>query len=352
MKYVSIVIWSCCFLPVFSQNSSTVTLVFVSSTHDSYKNFEAVIDDVSYYSENTSTNRESSKGKMQGSRNTIWLNNFQPGKHIIDVYSIRNGSNDERTDNTPLYSSTFTVKDGFDTKIAVRNNGQVQFSDRISAGNNNPVNVFVSDNNTPSRNNSTAAGNTRDKKMGANKNNNTANNTSDVDRSTANNDDSFNNENTSANGRHSRKRIDTAIVKNEPAAGNDINTSRGNERTNNNSSNSDGRFGNQNNDENGKAPMDDNKFNELYETIRNQWLPGQKMKTISNEFLNAEDNFTTSQAKKLILLVNEEGNRLKLAKSSYQCITDPENFSAIDDVLRYKASKDELADFVSEGGRD
>jgi hypothetical protein len=351
MKYLLIGIWSCCFLPVFSQNPSTVTLIFVSSTHDSYKNYEAVIDDVSYYSENTATNKESSKGEMQGSRNTIWLNNFQPGKHTIEVYSIRNGSNDERKDNTPLYSSTFTVKDGFDTKIAVRNNGQVQFSDRISAGNNNQGNVFVSDNNTPSPNNSTAAGNTPDKKMDANKNNNIDNNTSDVDRSTANNDDSFNNENTSANGRHSRKRIDTAIVENDPGT-NPINTSRNNKGTNNNGGNSSDGFDNQNNNENSKAPMDDNQFNTLYETIRNQWLPGQKMKTLSNEFLNAEDNFTTSQAKKLILLVNEEGNRLKLAKSSYQCITDPENFRGIDDVLRYNASKDELDDFVSEGGRD
>ena len=73
------------------------------------------------------------------------------------------------------------------------------------------------------------------------------------------------------------------------------------------------------------------------------------MKTLSNEFLNAEDNFTTSQAKKLILLVTEEGNRLKLAKSSYQCITDPENFRQLEDVLRYQTSRDELDDFINEG---
>ena len=241
MKYLSLIICSCWFLPVFSQNSPTVTLVFVSSANDNHKNYEAVIDDVSYYSENTpAKNSENSEGEMSAqSRNTIWLNDFQAGRHTIQIYTVRNGSDNERDGNTPVYSSTFTIKEGFDTKIAVRNNGQVQFSDRISAGNNNPGHVFVSDNNTPG------------KKMDANKNNNTDNNTSDVDRSTANNDDSFNNENTSANGRHSRKRIDTAIVENDPG-NSTINTSRNNKGTDYNGRNSSDGFDNQNNNENGK----------------------------------------------------------------------------------------------------
>jgi hypothetical protein len=188
--------------------------------------------------------------------------------------------------------------------------------------------------------------------MNTNENGSVDNNGEDADRSNANNDknngDSYNNGNTSANGRHSRKRIDTAIVEND-AGENTINTSRNNEGTDHNSGNSNGGFDNQINDENRKAPMDDNQFNHLYETIRNQWLPGQKMKTISNEFLNGEDNFTTLQAKRLIQLVTEEGNRLNLAKSSWHCITDPENFSQLEDVLRYQTSRDELDDFIREG---
>lgn len=39
-----------------------------------------------------------------------------------------------------------------------------------------------------------------------------------------------------------------------------------------------------------------------------------------------------------------------LAKSSYHCITDPENFNEIADVLRYKTSRDELDNFVKENG--
>jgi hypothetical protein len=354
MKYLSIIIWSCCFLPVFSQNSPTVTLVFVSPANDSYKNYEAVIDDVSYYSENTSKNSERSSGEMSAvSRNTIWLNNFQPGKHTIQIYSVRNGSNNERAGSTPVYSSTFTVKDGFDTKIAVRSNGQLQFSERISTGNNNSGKVFESDNNIHlPGNNSTAANNTSGRKMNTNKNDNADINRENADKSTANsdenNDDSYNNGNTSANGRHSRKRIDTAIVGND-SGNNTVNTSRNNEGTDNNGGNSNGGFDDQSNDENRRASMNDNQFNQLYETIRNQWLPGQKMKTLSNEFLNAEDNFTTLQAKRLIQLVTEEGNRLKLAKSSYHCITDPENFSQLNDVFRYQTSRDELDDFIRNG---
>ena len=98
--------------------------------------------------------------------------------------------------------------------------------------------------------------------------------------------------------------------------------------------------------------MNEDQFNEFYESLRNQWLPGQKMKTLSNLFLNAEDNFSTAQAKQLIKLLTEEGNRLKLAKAVYPCITDPENFSDLDDLLRYKKSKAELDNFVSEGGKE
>jgi hypothetical protein len=327
----------------FSQSFPTVTLVFVSTSNDSYKKLEAVIDDVSYYSENTPSD----------DRNTIWLKNFQPGGHSIKVYSTKNMSNDKRAGNTPLYSSTFTVREGFDAKIAVRSNGQVQFSERISSGNNNSdEGITKKDKNIRSSvNNNRVADNTR-KKMNNNKNDNPDNIGKDADKSIAgsdnHNDDTYNNGNTAGNERHSRKRIDTAIVENN--SGNNPDNSNRDDTgiDNSNGSNSNRKSDDQNSDNN-KAPMDENQFNQLYETIRNQWLPGQKMKTLTNEFLNITDNFTTLQVMQLIRLVTEEGNRLKLAKSSYHCITDPENFSQVDDVLRYQTSRNDLDDFVRDG---
>src|ERR1700687_3173156 len=116
MRHLSTLILSCCCLALsgFSQSSQTVTLVFVSTAIDNYKNYEAVVDDVSYYSENmpAGNSEEVGAGMSSNNRNVIWLNNVQPGKHIIQVYNIQNGSNDERAGNTPVYSSTFTVREG------------------------------------------------------------------------------------------------------------------------------------------------------------------------------------------------------------------------------------------------
>jgi Domain of unknown function (DUF4476) len=102
-------------------------------------------------------------------------------------------------------------------------------------------------------------------------------------------------------------------------------------------------------DHNNNVAMDDKRFSQLYESVRNQWFPGQRMKTLTKEFLNTPDRFSTYQAKQLVLLVNEEGNRLKLAKSSYHCITDPENFDEMNDALRFKTSREELDAFVNNG---
>jgi hypothetical protein len=127
MRYLSILFWACCMTsPGFSQSTQTITLIFISPSNDSHKNYEALIDDVSYYSENNNdaTNQD---------RNTIWLNNVEPGRHAIQVYGIKRGSGNEREVNAPIYSSAFTVRQGYDTRIVVKNNGQVQLSERLSA---------------------------------------------------------------------------------------------------------------------------------------------------------------------------------------------------------------------------
>lgn len=352
MRYLSIFFGICLFsLFGFSQNVPTVTLVFVAPVNNSYKNFEAVIDGVSYYPENTpvSRNKSHTVSMPAASRNTIWINNLEPGKHIIQVYSLKEGSNDVREGNSPVYASAFAVKNGFDTKIAVKSDGQVQFSERLSADNNSSS-ISRENNNvySPAANNKTANKNSG-KKIKHNENNSAKDAIASTANSDQNNDDTRNNENNPANGRHSRKRIDTAIVINDAANNNENAVRNSNSRVNhynNNHSNDeqDDQMGN-----GSKIPMDDNNFNKLYENLRNQWHPGQRMKSLIKEFLNAKDNFTTSQAKQLIKLVTEEGNRLKLAKSSYHCITDPQNFGEMDDVLRYKASRDELDKFVKDG---
>lgn len=343
----------------FTQSHETVTLVFVSSADADFQNLEAVIDGVSYYSENEpSNNSENGNGGTRSNdRNTIWLNNFDAGSHTIQVYTIRNGTKDERAANSPAYQSTFIVKEGYDTKIAIRSAGQVQFSQRLGANSNSPVDNVKNNNdiNVPRTDDKILRSSSAHDEIASDKKDEADSRSPDDINSAPVNDQNIddNNNNDKSNGRHSRKRIDTAKVLDDDNGNinensdpvNDDKRKTTTERRNKNG-NSNRVFSDRDQVDNGPTPMDDEHFTTLYETLRNQWLPGQKMKTLSNEFLNMGDNFTTMQAKQLILLVTDELNRLKLAKSSYHSITDPENFSEIDDIFRYQESKDELDDFI------
>ncbi len=93
--------------------------------------------------------------------------------------------------------------------------------------------------------------------------------------------------------------------------------------------------------------MDATDFNNLYNSIRNQWRSANRMTMVSDAFANTNYYFTTIQAKQLIQLVNNEGNRFTLAKASYRSITDPTNFTQLYDVLNSQSYRDQLADYVS-----
>lgn len=337
MRYLLILTLSSFGLKGFSQKLSTVTLVFVTPSNNNVKNYEAVVDDVSYYSDNSSEQR-----------NTIWLNNFQPGQHSIKVYPLKNASHEERTGNSPVYASTFTIRDGYDTKIAVKTDGQVQISERLSSGQ-----AATEDKESVVK--SPVKHNARHSKLihkptnpGTIKTYDETNNsvTSTTKDQVDEHEDDYNKTRTTV--RHSRKRFDTAVIVDGSTITDDTepgNTDEKIDETKTGSPSSE-RFDNKDNQESAGVPMDDKAFSDLYEKLRNEWLPGQKMKTLTNEFLNTDDKFSTAQAKQLILLVTDELNRIKLAKSSYHNITDPENFSEINDVFRHPESKEQLDDFI------
>ena len=94
------------------------------------------------------------------------------------------------------------------------------------------------------------------------------------------------------------------------------------------------------------APMEDAQFSVLIENIKRQWLPGTRMTAVSNAFANHDNYFTTYQARQILQFINDEANRLTLAKSSYKTIVDPANFSQLYDLFTTQKSKDELALFV------
>jgi len=93
--------------------------------------------------------------------------------------------------------------------------------------------------------------------------------------------------------------------------------------------------------------MSDADFNNLYSSIRNQWRSANRMTMVSDAFANTTYYFTTTQAKQLIQLINNQSNRFTLAKASYRSITDPTNFTQLYDLLNSQAYRDQLADYVS-----
>ncbi len=96
-----------------------------------------------------------------------------------------------------------------------------------------------------------------------------------------------------------------------------------------------------------KTPMTDAEFNSMSRDIQFTFGIGAKMSALAAIFNKETNYFTVQQAKQLIQMVSAEYNRLELAKSSYNNITDPVNFTQIYDIFSTQASKDELAAYVS-----
>jgi hypothetical protein len=95
-----------------------------------------------------------------------------------------------------------------------------------------------------------------------------------------------------------------------------------------------------------KIAMAESTFKDLYSKVQLTFGLGAKYTKLT-EIFNTETNyFTVEQTKQLIQLVSSESNRLELAKSSYNNITDPGNFSQLYDLFS-EGRKNELAAYVS-----
>ena len=96
----------------------------------------------------------------------------------------------------------------------------------------------------------------------------------------------------------------------------------------------------------GKAPMPDDQFVVLIDNIKRQWIPGSRMTIVTNAFANHDNYFTTYQARQILQYINDEANKLTLAKAAYRTIVDPANFSQLYDLFTTQKNKDELAAYV------
>src|SRR5688572_444701 len=94
-------------------------------------------------------------------------------------------------------------------------------------------------------------------------------------------------------------------------------------------------------------PMSDADFTTLYNSVRNRWGSANRMKLISDAFANTSNYFTTAQARQLIQVLNNQGDRFTLAKAAYRSITDPLNFTEMNTLFTSQSYRDQLADYVS-----
>jgi len=95
------------------------------------------------------------------------------------------------------------------------------------------------------------------------------------------------------------------------------------------------------------TPMSDADFTTLYNSVRNRWGSANRMRLISDAFANTSNYFTTAQARQLIQVLNNQGDRFTLAKAAYRSITDPLNFTEMNTLFTSQSYRDQLADYVS-----
>lgn len=96
-----------------------------------------------------------------------------------------------------------------------------------------------------------------------------------------------------------------------------------------------------------RTPMSTPQFSQIYDDVQHTFGLGAKMNALRDIFNNRSNYFTVEQTHMLIQLVTSESNRLELAKSAYNNLTDQSNFTRLYDLFEYQSSKDELNAYVN-----
>lgn len=95
-----------------------------------------------------------------------------------------------------------------------------------------------------------------------------------------------------------------------------------------------------------KKPITTAVFNKLYAATKAKTTSASRTSYLETEFATNK-MYTSSQASKLIQLVNTESLRLRLAKQVYTHITDKQNFSVVVSLLNSTAHRTELNDYTA-----
>jgi hypothetical protein len=119
----------------YNQYGQTVTINF-NGHGNSNNGYQVIMDGTTYSSRANNNGTWNRNTSNRYGDDDITINNVQPGRHTIQVYRIRTNS---RTNNrsygntaTPVYSSTFTLRQGYDVTLDIKGNGEIRFSEKRS----------------------------------------------------------------------------------------------------------------------------------------------------------------------------------------------------------------------------
>lgn len=82
----------------------------------------------------------------------------------------------------------------------------------------------------------------------------------------------------------------------------------------------------------GKNPIRDSDFSRLLQDINSRDTDSLKTEALKERFVNT-NYFTTAQIRKLLSLVAKDSDKLALARSAYDRVTDPRNFAGLVDLF-------------------
>jgi hypothetical protein len=345
MKTLIMLLLSITTIAVSAQN---LTITFQGANRN--RNYQVVVDGVSYYSaNNVSTN----------GRSVVTVPNLGTGSHTLQVYRINNtggvytdGSTNNTISGTEVYSKTFQLRQGYDMNITVRNNGAVSFTEKRSQNQSTVVNA------TPMS--STAFNqlliNVRNKRYQSDKiaTINTAFSTTGnyfttsqvrqllllvnseskrlelarLSYAKVTDPSNFSYVYDVLNSENSRDQLDDYVVSQKTY----------------------GSTSTQNNMAYGTAMADVN-FNQLFTRTKNYLYQDDRIAEIRNSLNNSYNYFSTAQIRQLLLLVTSEADRLSLAKLAFPRAVDRNSFNQLIDLFYNQYNRDDLNNFiVSNGG--
>jgi hypothetical protein len=88
-------------------------------------------------------------------------------------------------------------------------------------------------------------------------------------------------------------------------------------------------------------------FNKIYRATKLKSSSSARTSYILSEINDADFKMTSSQATRLIQLVNSENSRLILAKAVYPLITDVANFSMVSNLLKSSSNRADLNNYIA-----